>query len=266
MNVFEEMGIYWAEIADKNQTDEQIEFMKNTLKGDGLVLDLACGTGRHSIPLGKDGYDIIGLDISLNLLRIANSRWSGIQLVRGDMRYLPFEDGAFSAAVSMDTSFGYLPSEGEDIKSLKELRGALSRGGEVIVDVFNRELLILKYKPSQHTEIKWVFFPMLLKFNNRLVKWLLFRFFRWTEYPSFFLLQKRTVNASGDKLCDLWAVCDKAEGTIRVFRHSARLYGLKPLQVMLDQAGFIVKQVYGDYDGQSFSRNSRRLILVAYAK
>ncbi len=47
MNVFDEMGIYWAEIADQNQTERQMQFIKNTLKAEGLVLDLACGTGRH---------------------------------------------------------------------------------------------------------------------------------------------------------------------------------------------------------------------------
>ena len=109
MSVFDEMGGYWAEIADQNQTERQIKFVKTPLKPTGLVLDLACGTGRHLIPLGKEGYDIIGLDISRNLLRIAKSRWSGAQVVRGDMRFLPFKPEAFSAAVSMDTSVGYLP-------------------------------------------------------------------------------------------------------------------------------------------------------------
>ncbi len=32
MNVFDEMGVYWAEIADQNQTDRQLQFLKNTLK------------------------------------------------------------------------------------------------------------------------------------------------------------------------------------------------------------------------------------------
>ena len=266
MNVFDEMGNYWAEIAEQNSTQTQIQFIKNTLKGNGLVLDLACGTGRHSIPLSKEGYNMVGLDISLNLLKIAKNRWSHIQLVRGDMRCLPFKAGAFSAAVSMDTSFGYLPSEQDDMKSLRELREALSQGGVLIVDVFNRERLMLKYNANRCTEFKWVFLPILLKFNNRLARRVLFRFFKWKEYPSFFLLQKRTVNASGDRLCDLWVVCDKARGQIRVFRHIARLYELKRLQVLLEKAGFMVKRVYGDYDGQSFSRNSSRLILVASAK
>ena len=91
MSVFDEMGLYWAEIADQNPTESQIQFLKNILKPNGLVLDLACGTGRHSIPLSKDGYNMVGLDVSLNLLRIAKNRWSSVQLVRGDMQMFAFQ-------------------------------------------------------------------------------------------------------------------------------------------------------------------------------
>jgi SAM-dependent methyltransferase len=73
MSVFDEMGMYWAEIADQNQTKRQIQFIKNTLKPQGLALDLACGSGRHLIALGKEGYGVVGLDISLKLLKIAKS-------------------------------------------------------------------------------------------------------------------------------------------------------------------------------------------------
>ena len=266
MSVFGEMGVYWAEIADQNSTEPQIQFIKNTLKPQGLILDLACGTGRHLISLSKGGYEVVGLDASLNLLKIAKKRWKDAQLVRGDMRCLPFKTGAFSAAVSMDTSFGYLPSEQDDAQSLRELREALGQGSEVIVDVFNRELLMQKYKSNRRTGFKWVFLPILLKSNNRLSKRMLFRLFKWREYPSFFLLQKRTVSPSGDKLCDLWVVCDKINGKIVTFRHTARLFELKRLQRLLEQAGFMVEHVYGDYNGQAFNSNSRRLILDAAAK
>ena len=117
-NVFDEMGVYWAEIADKNQTDRQIQFLKRHLKPDGYVLDVACGTGRHSIPLSKEGYWMVGLDVSANLLKVAKQRSNDVQLVRGNMRFLPFKPQAFAAAISMDTSFGYLPSEEDDLLSL----------------------------------------------------------------------------------------------------------------------------------------------------
>ena len=265
MSVFDEMGVYWAEIADQNQTERQIKFVKTPLKPTGLVLDLACGTGRHLIPLGKEGYGIIGFDISGNLLRIAKSRWSGAQVVQGDMRFLPFKPETFSAAVSMDTSLGYLPSEQDDLQSLNELRATLTQGGNLIVDVFNREQLALKYK-HHRTEFKWIFLPTLLKSNNALANWLLFRFFKWKKYPSFLLLQKRRLTSNGESLHDLWIICDRRVGKVRVFEHNARLYEFKQLQGLLESAGFAVKGVYGDYEGQQFSPSSNRLILVASAK
>jgi SAM-dependent methyltransferase len=266
MNVFDEMGRYWAEIADQNPTNRQVQFIKNTLKAKGLVLDLACGTGRHAGPLSKEGYEMVGLDISSNLLKIAKNRWSNVKLVMADMRCLPFKPGAFSAAVSMDTSFGYLPSEQDDAQSLKELREALGEGGELIVDVFNRERLILNYGSNRLKEFKLVFLPVLLKFNNRLAGWILCRFFRWREYPTFFLLQKRTLDEGGARLRDVWVVHDKANGETKVFRHVVRLYEFKRLQGLLEQAGFVIKAVYGDYEKQNFSADSDRLIFVAGIK
>jgi SAM-dependent methyltransferase len=265
MNVFDEMANYWAEIADKSSTDKQIQFLKNRLKAKEPVLDLACGTGRHLISLAEDGYSIVGLDLSLNLLKIAKKRKSDLQLVRGDMRFLPFKSEAFSAAISMDTSFGYLPSEIEDIQSLIELSKTIIQGGVFNIDVFNREQLILKYKANLLSRFKWALLPSLLK-ADRSAKWVLFNFFKWKEYPSFFLLQKRKVDSKCEQLQDLWVIRDKSDGKIRVFYHNVRLYEMNHLQCLLENAGFIVSQVYGSYEGKNFDTKSSKLVLVAHKK
>jgi SAM-dependent methyltransferase len=240
MNVFDEMGNYWAEIADRDQTERQVQFLKGTLKADGWVLDVACGTGRHIIPLGKAGYNVVGLDISARLLGIAKTRWRNAQLVRADMRFLPFKTKAFSAAVSMDTSFGYLPSEEEDAKTLKECRRTLKQNGVLIVDVFNRKNLMAKYQKNSSQP-------------------------KWKEYPSFFLLQKRSVSQTGEWLCDSWTTRDKASGKLRRFEHTVRLYEEFGLRGLLEKAHFAIKGVWGGYEGQAFSADSSRLIFLAAA-
>ena len=58
----------------------------------GPVLDLCCGTGRHSIPLAEAGVPPVGLDYSAPLLDLARRRDHHTLLVRGDMRSLPFQD------------------------------------------------------------------------------------------------------------------------------------------------------------------------------
>ena len=73
------------------------------------VLDLACGHGRHAIPLAKRGFDVTGYDLSEVFLERARAdaeaegvtaRW-----VRGDMRELPF-DGELHAVINIFTASG----------------------------------------------------------------------------------------------------------------------------------------------------------------
>lgn len=240
-NVFDEMGMYWAEIADQDQTERQIQFLKRHLKPKDAILDLACGTGRHSIPLSQQGYEMVGLDVSVNLLKIAKQRWRHLQVVRGDLRFLPFKPQTFAAAVSMDTSFGYLPSLSDDEESLSEVCRVLFKQGVFVIDVFNREELAHKYAE-----------------NNQPSK--------WKEYPSFFLQQKRTTNQNGNWLCDLWTIRDKASGQVTVFEHAVRLYAKGELEGLLAKTGFSINRVFGNYEGKSFSADSLRLILEAQAE
>jgi ubiquinone/menaquinone biosynthesis C-methylase UbiE len=130
-NVFDAMGPFWAEIADKDQTQRQINFLESTLPHDSTVMDLACGTGRHTIPLTKDGINVVGLDSSAHLLKIAQQRGAA-KLVRGDLRVLPFKQSSFNAVISMNTSFGYLASEEEDMQSLADVRRVLALGGRFV--------------------------------------------------------------------------------------------------------------------------------------
>jgi SAM-dependent methyltransferase len=239
MNVFDEMGIYWAEIADQDQTKEQTRLIKNLIEVTGYILDLACGSGRHSISLSTDGYLMVGLDASRKLLRIAKERSNDLAVILGDMRFLPFKTGVFDATISVDTSFGYLPSEADDMLSLVEIRRVLVPGGKIVLDVFNRLELSKKYQGK----------------NN---------FTKQKVYSSFSLEQKRSV--SGGCLRDRWMVRVKSDDQIRFFNHKVRLYFQSQLQDMLARAGFKVKQVFGGYDMENFSDKSSRLIFLGEKK
>jgi ubiquinone/menaquinone biosynthesis C-methylase UbiE len=162
-------------------------------------------------------------------------------VVLGDMQHLPFKDEAFAAAISIDTSFGYLLSEKEDRVSLAEVQRVLFHQGVFVIDVFNRQGLILKYgNEKQSSKLK--------------------------EYPSFFLQQKRTISKKGDLLCDLWTIREKTTGQLAVFEHTVRLYDRDQLEGLLEKTGFYVNQVFGDYEEEDFSPNSPRLIAVANSK
>lgn len=81
------------------------------------ILDLACGQGRHAIPLAQHGYRVTGLDLSEPSLTFAREAaaeaGAKIDFVQADMREIPFAD-EFDAVVNIFTAFGYLESEQED--------------------------------------------------------------------------------------------------------------------------------------------------------
>jgi len=66
-----------------------------------VVLDLGCGTGLLSNILVSKGFDVLGMDISLESLRLLQQREPGINTVQADATLLPFTDGSCHAVVSL---------------------------------------------------------------------------------------------------------------------------------------------------------------------
>lgn len=69
------------------------------------VLDLGCGSGRHTVLLAKNGFDVYGTDVSASGLNLAR-KWLAEKKLRAHLkksscyRRLPFKDGFFDAVIS----------------------------------------------------------------------------------------------------------------------------------------------------------------------
>ena len=263
-NVFNDMGKYWQEIADKGPTKQQIQFIKNNIKHSpqNWILDLGCGTGRHTIPLTKEGYNIIGIDTATNLLKIAKQHTPQIHLIKADIQHLPFKEKTFTTALSIDNSFSYLPNEEAEIKSLKQLQKTLHQNATLIIDVFNYEQLKTKYPPHNIKNLKWLPLNTLIKHPNTLTQHLL-TFYTWQTYTNFYLLQKRTLNQKTQQLTDLWVTKNKTNKKTHTFHHTTHIYKPNHLQNILSKTGFNTTHIYGNYTNQTFNKKSTRLIIIA---
>ena len=232
------MGADWEAIVDVRDTNKEAVFIGEVISKKGVALDLCCGTGRHSIILHKKGWSIIGMDLSKNLLAIAKLRMreaaAKFPLVRADMRYFPFKSEVFSAIINMFTSFGYLPSEVEDMKSLLEISRALKKNGRFLLDLVNRDHIVRNFRERD-----------------------------WAEFEPYYLLERRSLDLESSKLISQWALIEKGNGETKSILHEVRLYTLTRVEQLLKKAGLEVKEVYGGYEKQEFNLDSSRMIVFA---
>ncbi len=116
----------------------------STLPKDARVLDLGCGNGRNSIHLAKQGMDVIGIDFSRALIKIARNKleWKNILnrtgLLQGDIPSLPLKSDCFDAVLYIAT-LHHLPTPHERLKSLFEVKRCLKTGGKALVSAWAQE-------------------------------------------------------------------------------------------------------------------------------
>lgn len=65
----------------------------------GTVLDAACGTGRYAAYLAAQGHQVVGVDSSPDMLRLARARAPGGEFLLGDLRQLPLPNAAVDIVV-----------------------------------------------------------------------------------------------------------------------------------------------------------------------
>ncbi|MCJ2520821.1 MAG: class I SAM-dependent methyltransferase, partial [Candidatus Thermoplasmatota archaeon] len=104
------------------------------------VLDLGCGTGNHAIILSSRGYDVLGMDLSEDFIRLAQEKVTlsegGPRFVVGDMGKLDLKERS-DAIISMFGAFGYIPRLGAP-GVLKGFAEKLTEGGLLIFEFWNR--------------------------------------------------------------------------------------------------------------------------------
>lgn len=136
-------------INTSERTQEQVEFLERVLnlRPGSKILDLACGYGRHVIELACRGYAVTGLDINPFFLHEAEkeTKFPGVnvELVRGDMRHVCFQEQTFDAVINMYTSFGYFKTQEEDQEVLNGVYGILRPGGKFVIDTVNKDEVVL---------------------------------------------------------------------------------------------------------------------------
>jgi len=132
-------------------------FKKYSLAPAQTILDLGCGTGNHSIPLARRGYQVHGVDLSENMLARAVEKTKTEEFKQppvfsqGDIRRIDL-GRQFDAVVMMFAVLGYQTTNADVLAALRTVGKHLRPGGLFIFDVWYGPA-VLAIRPGERIKI-----------------------------------------------------------------------------------------------------------------
>jgi SAM-dependent methyltransferase len=196
------------------------------------VLDLGCGSGRHSIIMHKLGMRVFGLDLSM--ARIEEGRISagsnGPVFLVGDMRNFVLDEPV-DVVCNLFTSFGYFGSKLENEEVLRNVWKNLTAGGKLIIDFMNTPRILRDLVKEEILERQGYTFQIRRAYSDG-------------------LLRKKISVTDGSKQLH--------------FEECVQALFLEDFIALFASCGFHLLFTFGDYSLEPYdTNNSPRMILIA---
>jgi SAM-dependent methyltransferase len=233
-------------------------FVDEAVRSGGPVLEVGCGTGRVLIPIARAGVDIVGLDLSPHMLEVCRRTLaqepdevrSRVRLVEADMR--AFELGqTFALATIPFRPFQHLLTVDDQLSCLRTIARHLTDGGTFVLDLFNPWLeALVQQTPG----------------------------FEWGDEPEFTTPDGRRVRRRHATIAanrfeqvnrfELIYYVTHPDGREERLVHAFSMRYLFRFEVehLLARAGFLVEQIYADYERSPFGTKYPGELLVVARK
>jgi D-alanine-D-alanine ligase len=237
-------------VEDKQITCTEVDLFTGFLKLDPhmVILDLACGQGRHTLELARRGFKYVnGLDRSHYLIRkaknICASEGLSASFKEGDARKLPYQPDTFDLVMILGNSFGYFESLDDDLKILKEVFRILKPNGRFLIDVADGNYLRENYSP---------------------------RSWEWID-SKHFVCRERSLASDNQRLISREVISNINKGVIVDQFYAERLYSQESLKEILARCGYTEITFLGNYQtdskkNQDLGMMERRIIASATAR
>lgn len=233
--------IHLCGFADPEQTQKEANFVVKALNLNQTshLLDLCCGFGRISYEISKLCHcSITGLDLSEDYLSLAKKKYysENINYIKGDMRNIRFTN-QFDAVINLFTSFGFFEKDEENEKVLKEVNTALKPGGCFLLDYENKFYFVQNDVLSQK------------------------RYWQKKDEDTYYLIENKYDVFNEREVYEV-NIIFKGK-VVEKIGYDIRLYSLPELRAMLNRNGFEIRSIWGDYEGNPYTVQSKRLITLS---
>ncbi len=133
---WDKRAVFWnkrsRDMWDNGSRKDILPFMKNYIGEGSKLLDIGCGDGYGTHKLFESGYDATGVDLSQEMIRIANSREKdNIDFLQGDVNKLPFAEHHFDGVLAINV----LEWVEDPLHALHEMKRVVNKNGILCVGV-----------------------------------------------------------------------------------------------------------------------------------
>jgi ubiquinone/menaquinone biosynthesis C-methylase UbiE len=133
IHTYNKIADHYAKYVAEKCPKEDLEKFIQHLPNNALVLDVGCAAGRDTALFSMRGFEVVGIDLSENLLEIAREKYPEIEFIKMDMRRLKFEDEIFDG-IWANATILHLPRK--DVpQALSEFHRVLKADGILHVGV-----------------------------------------------------------------------------------------------------------------------------------
>ena len=222
-------------------------FNQNNVPANGLILDLACGIGRISIPLAKLGYNVVGIDISPSYIQkaIEYAQSEGVEdrtrFILGDMREVGSKlseySDSFNVILNMWTSMGYWDEE-TDLSILRQALSLSKPGGLFVIHTANRDTLVKRFQSRDFS----------------------------IGEDGLVVLMERELDLETSRMINQWSYYRKDGEDLRFLNRmeiNHRVYSLHELKKQFHDAGWTIIETFGGFDQQPFTVDTFNMIILA---
>ncbi|GAA0541106.1 class I SAM-dependent methyltransferase [Chitinophaga japonensis] len=197
-----------------------------------LVLDAACGRGRHARYLAEKGFMVTGIDLSIESIKVAKKLENDhLSFFQHDMR-LPFRINYFDVVFNFFTSFGYFDTQRENDNALRTLHHALKPGGRLVLDYLNSPYVAAHLVPSEVKETDQVVFDISREVQGR-------RFLKQIN------------------------ILDRSKLQRSSFTECVQAFTRADFEAMFSRQGLRVLDIFGDYHFNAYDEDrSPRMVII----
>lgn len=208
------------------------------------VLDMSCGTGSQVFYLAQHGFEVVGSDINISMLKVAKEKATkdglDIRFIQGDMCTLKV--GQFDTVITIFNAIGHLTKKDFE-KAMRNIANNLRNGGLYIFDIFNLRYFLEGNNITRLT-IDW----QKITGNTKI------RDIQYSTIDEDGILASYTIHSEQQ---------GSAQPKISESSQTLQIYTAQQLQKMLDRNGFTVLQQC-NIDGSPFDEtNSERMLIIA---